>query len=176
MGKGIDYGLGQTNIDHENGIRFGVIPANDIIPEARDDFEMYYGDPSCGHCGNEAVPFEYGAHNEYKRGRGCRDYACETCEIVFDSGEAYPDEPIGENLDDGEYLATVDSHGDIFIMRAPYFTRAQFCSPCAPGACHLSNPVEDGERAYCFGHDWFPDGRAPYPVFSVETGEPVEPE
>jgi hypothetical protein len=37
-------------------------------------------------------------------------------------------------------------------------------------------------KAYCLGHDWFDDGRAPYPVYSVETGEwmqdprtPVEP-
>jgi len=29
---------------------------------------------------------------------------------------------------------------------------------------------------YCFGHDWFEDGKAPYPVYSVETGELVEAE
>ncbi len=27
---GIDYGMGQTNIDKANGIRFGVIPMNDL--------------------------------------------------------------------------------------------------------------------------------------------------
>ena len=28
---GIDYGLGETNIDKETGIRFGVIPMKDGI-------------------------------------------------------------------------------------------------------------------------------------------------
>ena len=27
--QGIDYGLGQSNIDKETGIRFGVIPAHE---------------------------------------------------------------------------------------------------------------------------------------------------
>lgn len=37
MTAGIDYGMGTTNIDAETGIRFGVIPSNDMMPEAFDD-------------------------------------------------------------------------------------------------------------------------------------------
>jgi hypothetical protein len=175
MGRGIDYGMGQTNIDKENGIRFGVIPMNDLGEFAWDSFEADYGPACCGKCGNEAVDFNSEAHSEYTRGRGCSDYACEGCEYVFDSSEAFGEEAVGHSLDDGEYKATADSQGDAFIMKSPYFTRAAFCSPCAPGACHLRNPDADGERAYCFGHDWFDGDVAPYPVFSVATGEPVSP-
>lgn len=45
MTRGIDYGGGQTNIDHETGIRFGVIPANDVLQawadSAEDDVCVY---------------------------------------------------------------------------------------------------------------------------------------
>ncbi len=76
----------------------------------------------------------------------------------------------------GEYKATQSGDdSDIFILKSPYYTRAQFCSPCAPGACYLTNPCEDGERAYCFGHDWFDDGKAPYPVFLVADDSEVLP-
>ena len=62
----------------------------------------------------------------------------------------------------------------MWFTRSPYFTRAAFCSPCAPGACHLANPREDGERAYCPGPDWFDDENpAPFPIYSVATGEIV---
>jgi hypothetical protein len=87
---------------------------------------------------------------------------------------------------DGYQLHT-DSYGDVWVMKSQFFTYAQFCSPCAPGACSLTNPLEfDGEkpsekfqednwsnRAYCLGHDWYDDDQAPYPVFSVETGKRV---
>ena len=64
---------------------------------------------------------------------------------------------------------------DIFITKSPYYTTCTFCSPCAPNAGDLSHPVDGGVKAYCFGHDWFEEGKAPYPVFSVKTGEEILP-
>ena len=52
---GLDYGLGTSNIDTSNGIRYGVISQHSIMPEALDDMEMYYGEPHCPVCGNEAL-------------------------------------------------------------------------------------------------------------------------
>ena len=166
MSKGIDYGMGQTNIDPSNGIRYGVIPMNSLHEWAWDDFEPDYGEPTCPKCGNTA---------NLETDKSEADYSCESCEYCFNSDEAYGDEPLGHTLESDEYTASVDSYGDVFIMKSPYFTRAQFCSPCAPGACHLDNPTDDGERAYCFGHDWFEGDKAPYPVYSVATGELVNP-
>jgi hypothetical protein len=84
-------------------------------------------------------------------------------------------DPVSFDLDDGEYKASQNFDDcDIFIVKSPYYTVCQFCSPCAPGAGYIMNSCEDGVRAYCFGHDWFDDGKAPYPVYSVETGERVK--
>lgn len=221
MGKGIDYGMGTTNIDRTNGIRFGVISVHSLSQWALEDFEPDYGEPTCPKCGNEAsegepeegltdddtdlilegkanlgfpedsehdvcedgsvyvglvqiLPVESIAQWEHAR-HECADYHCENCHYVFGSESAFGDEPAGGFvLDDGEYVASLDSYNDVFIVKSPYFTRAQFCSPCAPGACHLDNPCDDGERAYCFGHEWFEDGKAPYPVFSMATGEEIK--
>lgn len=176
MNKGIDYGMGQTNIDTSNGIRFGVISVNDLMGEIWESFEADYGDPTCGKCGNEAVEYDDDKHGEYEglHEHSMSDYACEHCEKFFGSDEAYGDEPLSHNLDDGEYKAFIDSHNDCMILKSPYYSRAQFCSPCAPGACHLGNPMPEGEKCYCLGPDWFDDDRpCEYPIYKVENDELV---
>lgn len=103
-----------------------------------------------------------------------------------DSSEAnYPDmeedeeddcmiEPVSFYLDDGEYIAEQQQDDtDIFIIKSPYYTLCQYCSPCAPGAGYIMNTVEDGIKTYCFGHDWFDSGKAPYPIYDVKSNELV---
>ncbi len=163
---GIDYGLGKTNVS-KSGIRYGVIPANDVGSQWYDSAEANYGKPTCPKCGNEA--------NKARKS----DFHCPRCKYHFDSDEAYGDTPNSFFVDDGEIKAEQSGDdSDIFVMQSPYFTYAQFCSPCAPGACYLLNSLEspsDNNRAYCLGHDWFEDCVAPYPVYSIETGELVNP-
>lgn len=82
---------------------------------------------------------------------------------------------------------------DVFVSRSPYFTYAQFCSPCVPGAGNLDHPFEPPKvdeldwktmphlvaelarfpMVFCLGHDFFENEEAPYPVFSVATGKRV---
>ena len=117
-----------------------------------------------------------------------RDYACLGCARSFDSEDAWVDEgpAYGHNLDDGEYKAHQGNDDcDIFILRSNFYTRAQFCSPCAPGAAYLRNYEEDGPKAYCFAPDWFrpwdddqvtgeyngEKTSCPYPVWRVEDDE-----
>ena len=95
---------------------------------------------------------------------------CPECEVSL-LNEFDCVEPLGFVLDDGEYRAECGEDGDIFITKSPYYTLCQFCSPCAPGAGYVMNTVNDGVKAYCFGHDFFDDGKAPYPVYSVKTNE-----
>ena len=176
----IDYGLGQTNVDRATGIRFGVIPAHEVGQAWFDDSETWYGKPVCPECGSEAVEYDEERHGEYEYEphESC-DYACEECERVFGSESAYPEEPISFYYDSGDTQAEQSGDDpDIFITKSPYYTWAAFCSPCAPGAGYLLDvrDEETGVRAYCFGHDWFEGGKAPYPVYWVGTGELIEPE
>ena len=190
MGYGIDYGNGETNVDHATGIRYGVIPQNDVLQSWSDSSESDYGAPHCPKCGNEAlsiddenVPDIDSATDWEDNGR---DHACVSCRYSFNADEAYGDDPLAFTLDDGEYVATQGGDDtDIFVIKSPYFTYAQFCSPCAPGACHLRQPVdENGPRAYCFAPDWFDchydddalgvyngaNTACPYPVYRVSDG------
>lgn len=182
---GIDYGRGQTNIDHTTGIRYGVIPQHDVLQVWADSSEPNYGEPCCPRCGNAAIEgeshtkqlsngvqcwVEHPEHTEEWECSGCGDYRCDHCEYLFDGDEAYGDEPLSFTLDDGEYVAQSGRDEDIFILKSPYYTHAQFCSPCAPGAGYLRNPVLNGPKTYCFGLDWF-DEYCPYPIYSVATGE-----
>lgn len=167
---GLNYaGKNSTvNKDNETGIRYGVISQNAVLQAWCDSSEGEYANV-CPHCGNEP-----------KSGKDIRDMKrCPSCRKVLRDGDFDEGEPIAYTLDDGEYLASCGEDGDIFIIKSPYYTYAQFCSPCAPGACHLNNPLEspiEDNKCYCFGHDWFDDSeKAPYPVYSVKTGEIVNP-
>lgn len=120
------------NIDHETGVRFGVIHSHKV-DYVWDSFEPDY--PECE----------------------CEDY-CQ-CECI---GHSYSREG---------YCASIDEYGDIFILKSPFYTLCGLCSPCAPNAGYLTS---EGEyMTYCFGHDWFEGGKAPYTVYSVKTGLPV---
>lgn len=171
---GLDYGFGVTNIDPETGIRYGIIPMNDVLQAWADSSETHYV-PRCGTCGNDLPEVGETPEGDDIPEVSGDDRYCTTCKHIVSNDDAFGDEPDEVSLDDGEYKAFQDSNMDIMILKSPYFTTCQFCSPCAPGAGYTLNTVEDGVKAYCFGHDWFDSGRAPYPVYSVETGEIVEP-
>ncbi len=92
-----------------------------------------------------------------------------------DSEREVPDEPLGWSFDDDGYNLTDCLDSDIFVLKSPYYTFARFCSPCVPGAGNLDSADPDGVKTYCLGHDWFDEGKAPYPVYSVETDKEVLP-
>jgi len=167
--KGIDYSPpGSTvNRDPDTGIRYGIISLHALHPEACEDFEAEY-DARCPHCGAD-VPDD----THFTRFQAPTYLTANGVEKRPGEDDQYGDEPDRQVLNTTEYKGSIDSSMDAWCFKSPYYTLAAFCSPCAPGACSLSTPCEDGERAYCFGHDWFDGGVAPYPVYSVETGEPV---
>jgi len=178
--KGIDYaGHTTVNRDVQTGIRYGVISANEVCQAWYDSAEADYGEPHCPKCGDE-VKAARGLYERYEHAKyGCDDYVCHKCKYVFDNQDAFGESPNAWTLDDGEYKAEQGGEDrDIFVIRSPYFTYAQFCSPCAPGAVYLLNPCTPescAPRGYCFGPEWFEGGVAPYPVYEVETGELITP-
>uniref|UniRef100_A0A6M3L9D2 Uncharacterized protein n=2 Tax=viral metagenome TaxID=1070528 RepID=A0A6M3L9D2_9ZZZZ len=142
---GIDYGMGNTNIDKKTGIRYGVIPIMEVSRAWCDSSEPYY--------------------------------PCKDCEVNNEDNDVFDCdgcEPSSWYVDDNEYVAESTDEIDIFITKSPYYTRCKFCSPCAPGAGYVLNECEDGVETYCFGHDWFEGGKAPYKVYRVSDGELVE--
>ena len=92
--KGIDYGLGQANIDLETGIRFGVIPISHV-PGFWDCAEpVYY--LSCPICEQELTEIP-------------EDLVCPHCGEKIDQEEdIYSLEPVCWEYSDDEYsLVTV---------------------------------------------------------------------
>jgi hypothetical protein len=185
MGRGIDYGMGTTNINPDTGIRFGVISQHAVTQAWADSSEPEYGPPCCPSCGCEcletcgdvdsALNDEQRKRIEMQYPNGLeKDYLCPDCGVCYWSDHVWGAEPNGFRIDDGEYLATQSrDDSDIFVIKSPYYTRAAFCSPCAPGACYLTSPCDDGEKAYCFGPDWFDEDiePCPYPVYRVDNDE-----
>lgn len=163
MNIGIDYGFGRTNIDPKTGIRYGVISQHTIGSESLGDIETIYADDEgqteCSFCGYESV-------------EGWS--MCPECETETESDPHV--EPIGLKYggQDEEYWIIDCLDSDLMVLKSPYYTFAQFCSPCVPGAGNLDNPMDDGVKCYALGHDWFEDGEAPYPLYRVDTGERVE--
>jgi hypothetical protein len=168
MSAGIDYSGGMSNYDPETGIHYGVIPINDLHEWAWDSFEDNQP-PTCPKCGNEM---------KEDTTKNAKDYRCKKCRQSFYSQDAFSDDVHSWELSDGDYKAFVDSYNDVWVVKSPFYTFAQFCSPCAPGAGHLRYPLprDDGVKTYCFGHDWFPDDRAPYAVYRVANNSLVPPE
>ena len=140
---GIDYGMGLSNIDKNTGIRYGVISQYDVGQSWWDSSEPVY---LCEEC-------EYFSEDE-----GC-DMPCDPIEFIYE---------------DEEYCITQNSDDpDLFITKSPFYTLCDFCSPCAPGAGFLLDQNKNGIKAYCLGHDWFDNGKAPYKVFDVKTDKEV---
>lgn len=173
VNRGIDYGLGTTNIDQANGIRYGVCSQHFVSPDVVGEFDPIYESPCCPRCGVEVQDFTHAPMTGKLAGDIGKDYYCEGCEATYWSDECYGDEPFQWRYEQDGYLVELHQDGDLFVLKSPYWTRAQFCSPCAPGACHLENATPAGERCYALGHDFFDDGRAPYPIYTVDGNHVV---
>ncbi len=160
---GIDYGMGLSNCDHKTSIRYGVISMHEVLQTWTDSSEAQYT-PTCPYCGN-------------KLKQGFDAKRCGSCHRQIDPDRDFDMlEPDCFTYDTEGYQCQQSSDDtDIFIIKSPYYTYCQFCSPCAPGAGYIMHSVMDGIRAYCFGHDWFEDDNAPYPVFKVSDNTRVMP-
>jgi hypothetical protein len=143
---------------------------------------------------NLLVDTDVAEYEQYNR--GCSDYVCHTCKHTLDNEDVYGEEPIGYTLEEDGYIAEDCLDSDIMLLKSDYYTYAPFCSPCAPGAGDLNNAFDADEKpdtgfigdvewmrhnqstvkTYCFGHDWFEDGKAPYRVFRVSDDSEVFPE
>ena len=190
---GMDFGMGDTNIDHVTGIRYGVIHHGTVGSFWYDESEGIYLTPKDSPELMESIKegdtdfiiswfSDYGIsldedlERDLENGKLSAADVFEQLEYLYNKHA----EPEFFNYEkDGYYAQQGYDDPDIFILKSPYYTYGLFCSPCAPGAIDLDNPIwrdtPDNNKAYCFGHEWFESGKAPYRVFSVETEEEIFP-
>lgn len=164
----IDYGNGLTNLDPTTGIRYGVIHSNKLMGEAFSDIE------------SNGTDLDFEDHKEelkiqlsdaikgvleslgHARANDSDDLADGIVDsLEWDGYESPGDCTRYEYESDGYHLQTC-SDGDIFVLKSPYKVKAAHCSPCAPGACSIDSPCDDGAWAYCLGAEWFEEGECPY--------------
>lgn len=166
---GIDYGHGKTNIDNATGIRFGVIAVHSVLQAWCDSSEPEYGAPDCYECPhcNECIDVSQSNWGDEIECEECgEDFEIELLDFVeplywYYNGEGYK-------------LHSCLDNTEIMVIKSPYYTYAQFCSPCVPGAGNLNEPCFDGVKTYCLGADWFDNDEVPYRIYSVETGELIK--
>ncbi len=98
MSTGIDYGMGQTNIDEATGIRYGVISSHEVMQSWADNSEGDYGKPSCPECEGKVIDAASEQANKREPENGWEgngsDYVCLQCKIIWNSEDVYPEEAI----------------------------------------------------------------------------------
>lgn len=177
MGKtnyaGIDYGMGTTNVDMANGIRYGIISQNSLSHWSMDDV-FTQGDD----LGYEAMIDEVkdsiksAIERIIEEAGGSIDGDLDVDGFMEDvSFDNYESDGPRSYFEDNVHVQTT-SNNELFVFKSPYYTFAQFCSPCVPGAGNLDTPCDDGPKTYCLHQDWFDSERpCPYPVYRVDTDE-----
>lgn len=182
------------NFDETTGIRYGVISPHNISSFALDDIYNEGTDPQYESAKED---FENGLKSAIKEfcdnnsNMRLDDRHIDIDQIMDQWNDHYESDGSGiMDYSDKEYDLHVsgDNFG-IFVMRSPYYTYCLNCSPCAPGAGDLDNPIEipdfqemdRGDRALCLGHDWFDQDadqysrKIPYRVFRVSDNTEVLP-
>ena len=180
------------NYDEKTGIHHGVISPHSVMPEALDDicFGANITDPIYEESREEVS----NKINEFFKDLGflpgdkeidIRD------EILEYHDDHYQGDDTGiYDYKDGNY--TLHNSGDnfgLFVIKSPYYTFCRQCSPCAPGAGNLDEPIEKEEyekigdffcnyhktalKTYCLDKSFFEGEKAPYRVYRVEDDTEV---
>lgn len=159
------YGMGKTNIDPKNGIRFGVIALTSVSGYALDD--LVYDYPfNCPDCGNNILVKSKSARY---------DYYCQSCRTWHMEEDCYGEESTGFHYDGDGYKLIDCLDFNIMVIESLYYTKAEYCSPCVPGAGNLDSTSDDGVKTYCLGPDWFDgDNKIPYHVYLVKDNSAIE--
>lgn len=189
---GINYaGHSNANKDTSTGIRYGIISQHSVNPEALDDifqngqdldYEEFQAQVKAelrSALSDYLSDHKWGDEKQSKLDIAVGD--CWDC-VEQEVNDTYAMRQDGCNhmrYENGGEVVQTDSSGDLWVLKSPYYTYAQFCSPCAPGACHLDNPLAEpveANKCYCLGHDWFDGNKAPYPVFNMNGQLVASPE
>lgn len=130
-------------------------------------------DDRCPSCGSDRVALTDVVHVSY---------FCSGCKTNFTSDESEESEVVGRVYKTIQYKAEQHEEGqNIIITHSPYYTWAMLCSPCYPNAGDIDSSIaavidaQSGYKTYCFGHNWFENGIAPYPLIRVSDNRVMSP-
>jgi len=165
------------NYDSETGCHYGVISYHTVNQDALQDVFDNGENLSYKYAVNEvkgsleiALKDYFSDSTWYGRPSDLKQAVDDAWDVIADS---FNDNYQGEDEQfcyeqDGYRISNSPSLVCLFVEKSEYYTYTRGCSPCAPNAGDLDNA--DGElKTYCLGPDWFEDGKAPYPVYSVKT-------
>ena len=142
---GIDYGLGQSNIDTTTGIRYGMIAQQSLMGEALDEVFTNGNDLGFENAEAELKDKLKAALSDYFSDHAWGDAGkptrlAQAVDDAFDALDGWADN-IESNgpmhyESDGLTLQTTE-RGELWVFASPYYTHAQFCSPCVPAPATL---------------------------------------
>lgn len=182
------------NYDEKTGIRYGVISPDSISDWSIDEIYQDGTDPHYESAHEELTEklndlFEFiGLHDEKDK----EDLTDQIENIFNDRFESCGDGQMDYSDEEYDLHVSGDNFG-IFVMRSPYYTFCRGCSPCAPGAGSLNEPVDPSdeskpsgncwistnEKTLCLGPEWFDKSddqyarKIPYRVFRVSDDTEV---
>jgi hypothetical protein len=119
---GINYGFSGSNKDGETGIAYGLISPHGLDSWIYELMESHYS-MYCPETGND-LPQDYCTDSE----------ECPHCGEKHYSEDVYGDEADGYSYEGKGYVLESRDFTEIWVLKSPYFTWAQYCSPCMPGA------------------------------------------
>lgn len=175
---GIDYsGPGSdVNRDSETGIRYGVIRQNSFSYFALDD--VYSRGDDLGfekQKANMQLAIATAISSAVEEHGGSVADPDELAAGIIDNVDwnEHGDESGPYRYESEGVTVQTTSHNDLWVFKSPFYTKAQFCSPCVPGAGNLDNFCEEGPKTYCLPLDWFENEMAPYSIWEVGTDKLV---
>jgi hypothetical protein len=176
-----------ANYDEKTGMAYGVISPHAISFEALNDIYDQGTDPYYENAKEEFSTDLKTVLDRYGFSIGQIDEVLSPALDIFN--ESF-ESSCGDgqcDYSDKDYILHVsgDNFG-IFVIKSPYYTYCRKCSPCAPGAGDLNNPIDltiEGSineytsevKAYCLDKSFFDEeySKIPYRVFRVEDDQEV---
>jgi len=175
-----------ANYDEKTGIHYGVISPNSICQETLSDL----CDKSIDTIYEESKKTFLSDLESF-----CDDHYLDFKNINEDSfidefNQNYDNDNHGYEYEDKDYFLQIsDDNFGIFVIKSPYYTYTKQCSPCAPGAGDLNNPVEKEKyvkkgypsfnnldmysyvKSYCLPKEFFDDeySKIPYRYYRVDN-------
>lgn len=189
--------------DEDKKIRYGVICLHEVLDRWAESSTPIFDPPSDVECPECGFKFIVPLGTEWGDVISCQDNENHTFEVEADDcGEpqmydlndgqyvAYSDEHLDIIIQASPYYTYCEfcspcAPGAGFLMKpfkipAEYKETSYTLQNISPGAySDLYHNLAEWARfkpSFCFGHDWFSSGKAPYRVFEVGTNKEVLPE